>query len=237
MLADQEVSFVRVLPLVHRINCVLCRLSVLKRNVALIRELISCVSNSLNMSRLNFSKLRKHLLESGVVSVSRQALDEEVEEAAVLTLALLTPLMGEHLNLLAVKFEDSGLFDCAVRGILAFELDISESSGLAVWIELKLARTHGAEGRECVVELLLRDCEVNVAHEHVRLWLHEIAFLQIAADVVVSDLRVVQLSSTPLGLLEFEKLKETVAILALSLLVHVDDCLIHIESELLNMLV
>ena len=29
-----------------------------------------------------------------------------------LTLALLTPLMGKHLNLLAVEFEDSGLFNC-----------------------------------------------------------------------------------------------------------------------------
>ena len=189
------------------------------------------------MSRLNFSKLSKHLLEFFVVSASWQALDKEVKEATVLTLALLTPLMSEHLNLLAVEFEDSGLFNCAGSGVLALELDISEPSGLAIWIELKLARAHGAEGRECVEELLLRDCEVNVAHEHVRLWLHEVSFLQIAADVVVSNLSVVQLRSTPLSLIQFEKLEEAVAILALSLLVHVDDCLIHIESELLNMLV
>ena len=189
------------------------------------------------MSRLNFSKLSKHLLKSFVVSASWQALDKEVKEATVLTLALLTSLMSEHLNLLAVEFEDSGLFDCAGSGVLALELDISEASGLAIWIELKLARAHGAEGRECVEELLLRDCEVNVAHEHVRLWLHEVAFLQIAADVVIANLRVIQVISTPLGLFEFEKLKEAVAVLALSLLVHVDDCLIHIESELFHMLV
>ena len=154
-----------------------------------------------------------------------------------MTLALLTSLMSEHLNLLAVEFEDSRLFDSAGSGFLALELDISEASGLAIWIELKLTRAHGAEGRECVVELLLRDCEVNIAHEHVRFWLHEVSFLQIAADVVVSNLSVVQLSSTPLGLIQLEKLEEAIAILALSLLVHVDDCLIYIESELFNMLV
>ena len=59
------------------------------------------------MSRLNFSKLSKHLLEFLVVSASWQALDKKVKEATVLTLALLTPLMSEHLNLLAVEFEDS----------------------------------------------------------------------------------------------------------------------------------
>ena len=64
------------------------------------------------MSRLNFSKLCKHLLELGVVSASWKALNKKVEEATVLTLALLTPLMGKHLNLLAVEFEDSGLFNC-----------------------------------------------------------------------------------------------------------------------------
>lgn len=189
------------------------------------------------MSRLNFSKLSKHLLESGIVSASRQALDKKVEEAPILSLSLLAALVFEHLNFLAIKLEHSGLFDCAGRGLLALKLDISEASGLAVWVELKLARSHGAEGRECVVELLLRDCEIDVAHEHVRLWLHKVAFLQIAADVIVSNFRIVQLRSTPLGLLEFEKLQEAVAILALSLFVHVDDCLIHVESELLYMLV
>ena len=177
------------------------------------------------------------MLESGIVSASRQALDKKVEEAPILSLTLLAALVFEHLNFLAIELEHSGLFDCAGRGLLALKLDISEASGLAVWVELKLARSHGAEGRECVVELLLRDCKVDVAHEHVRLWLHEVAFLQIAADIIVANLCVVQLICTPLGLFEFEELKEAVAILALSLLVHVDDCLIHGESELFNMLV
>jgi hypothetical protein len=83
----------------------------------------------------------------------------------------------------------------------------------------------------------LRDSEVNVAHEHVRLGLHEVAFLQVAADVVLADLGVVELLSTFLGILEFEELEEAVAILALGLLVNVDDRLIHVESEAFNMLV
>lgn len=186
---------------------------------------------------MNFTKLSKHCLEFGVVSASFEALDKEVEEAAGFALALLTPLMSEHLNLLAVELKSSGLFDSSSRRLLALELDISEASCLTVWIKLKLARAHWADGREGVEELLLRDCKVNVAHEHVRLGLHEVSFLQIAADVVVADLRVVQLTSTSLGLIKFEELEETVAVLALGLLVHVDDCLIHTESELLYMLV
>ena len=65
------------------------------------------------MSRLNFSKLSKHLLEFCVVSASWQALDKEVEEAAVLSLALLTTLVLEHLNFLAIELEHSGLLNCA----------------------------------------------------------------------------------------------------------------------------
>lgn len=88
---------------------------------------------------MNFTKLSKHCLEFGVVSASFKALDKEVEEATGFALALLTPLMSEHLNLLAVELESSGLFDSSSRRLLALELDISEASCLTVWIKLKLA--------------------------------------------------------------------------------------------------
>ena len=87
------------------------------------------------------------------------------------------------------------------------------------------------------MELLLGHLEVNIADQHVRLGLHEIAFLQVAAYVIVADFRVVKLSCAPFCLLELEELEEAVAILALCLLVHIDDCLVDVESELLYMLV
>ena len=108
------------------------------------------------MSRLNFTKFYKHLLETLVVSACRKALDKEVEEAALLALALLTALVMKHLNSLAVKLENSGLFDSVGCGLLAFKLDVSETSAFTVWVELKLTRANWPEGQERIVELLLR---------------------------------------------------------------------------------
>ena len=189
------------------------------------------------MSRLNFTIFYKHLLETLVVSTCRKALDKEIEEAALLALALFAALVVQHLNLFAVKLENSGLFDSVGCGLFAFKLDVSETSAFTVGVELKLTRTNWSEGQERIVELLLGHLEVNIAHQHVRLGLHEVAFLQVAADVIVADLCVVKLSCAPFCLLQLEKLEEAVAVLALGLLVHIDDCLVDIESELLYMLV
>ena len=191
----------------------------------------------MHMSRLNFTIFYKHLLETLVVSACRKALDKKIEEAALLALALLTALVMKHLNFLAVKLENSGLFDSVGCGLFAFKLDVSETSAFAVGVELKLTRTNWSEGQERIVELLLGDLEVNIAYQHVRLGLHEVAFLQVAADIIVADFSVVKLSCAPFCLLELEELEEAIAILALSLLVHIDDCLVDIESQLLYMLV
>ena len=189
------------------------------------------------MSRLNFTIFYKHLLETLVVSTCRKALDKEIEEAALLALALFAALVVQHLNLFAVKFENSGLFDSVGCGLFAFKLDVSETTAFTVWVELKFTRANWTEGQERIVELLLGDLEVNIAYQHVRLGLHEVAFLQVAADIIVADFSVVKLSCAPFCLLELEELEEAVAILALCLLVHIDDCLVDVESELLYMLV
>ena len=85
--------------------------------------------------------------------------------------------------------------------------------------------------------MLLSDCEVNIAHQYISLWVLEVTFLKVAADVIISDLRIVKFTCASLGFVKGKELKEAVSVLALGLLVHVDDCLEHIESELLYMLV
>ena len=156
VLANEEVRAIVHLFFVHSIDGALGRLAVLERDVALVSEHFLGTSSSLHMSRLNFTKFYKHLLETLVVSACRKALDKEVEEAALLALALLTALVMKHLNSLAVKLENSGLFDSVGCGLLAFKLDVSETSAFTVWVELKLTRANWPEGQERIVELLLR---------------------------------------------------------------------------------
>ena len=189
------------------------------------------------MSRLNFAEFSKHCLETVVVGAVGQALDKEVKESTVLTLTLFTSLMGQNLNLFAIELEGSGLCDGVICGLFALKLDVSKTSGLTVRIELKLARANRSEGRERIEELLLCDGEVNIANKYISFGLHEVTFLKIAADIIVSNLRVVKLASTSLGFFEGEELEESVSVLAFSLLVHIDDCLVDIETELLYMLV
>ena len=93
MLANEEVRAIVHLPFVHSIDGALGRLAVLERDVALVSELFLGTSSSLHMSRLNFTKFNKHFLETVVVSALWKALDEEVEEAALLALALLATLV------------------------------------------------------------------------------------------------------------------------------------------------
>ena len=85
--------------------------------------------------------------------------------------------------------------------------------------------------------MLLGDTEVDVAHQQVSLRLHKVTLLQIAADIVCTDLSVVHLRGAATCLIGSEKLKETVAVLTLCLLVHINDCLVHIVTQLLYVLV
>lgn len=86
------------------------------------------------MSRLNFTKFYKHCLETLVVSACRKALDKKIEEASLLALALLTALVMKHLDLFAVKLENSGLFNSVGCGLFAFKLDVSETSAFTVGV-------------------------------------------------------------------------------------------------------
>ena len=54
--------------------------------------------------------------------------------------------------------------------------------------------------------------------------------MHVAANVVVSNLRIVELAGGTTCLPGFKELEEAVAILALRLFVHVDDCLVDVVA-------
>ena len=66
-------------------------------------------------------------------------MDEEVEEAAVRLRALLLSLMIQNLDLLAVEFELAALLNSLVGVLLSLELNVAETTRLAVGEEFKLA--------------------------------------------------------------------------------------------------
>lgn len=230
VLANEEIGAVGHLLFVHSIDGFLGGVSLLERDVSLVGEDFARLSSSLHMSRLNFTKLSKHSFQTVVVSAGWQALNKDVQEAALAALTLLTALMGQHFNFLAVELEDLGLGDGGRGGILALELNVSEATAFAVWEELKLARANGAKGRKRIVELLLGDSVVDVANEDVGLWLHKVALLEVAANEVATDFRVVHLVGAATRLIGGEELEEAVAVLTLSLLINVDDCLVDVKA-------
>lgn len=183
MLADQKVGAISHLLLVHGVDGLLGGITLLVADVSLVEQGLAAFS-TLNVGGLNFTVFNKHLAELVVGGAGRQALNEDVKEASFVALALLAALVSQNLNFFAVELEDLGLGESGRGGVLALELNVSKASALAVRIELQLAGSDGSECQESFVELLLRDAEVNVAHEQVRLGLHEVAFLQVAADEV-----------------------------------------------------
>lgn len=84
---------------------------------------------------------------------------------------------------------------------------------------------------------MLSDTGVNKLDQQVSLGLNELTFLQVAANKVVSNLRVVQLGGASLGLGFIEELEEPVAVLTFGLLVDVDDSLEDVVPEPFDMLV
>lgn len=152
-------------------------------------------------------------------------MDKDVEEAAFSSLTLVTSLMSEHLNLLAIELELLRFGDSRRSRALIFELNVAEAAALSVGVKLEFARADWANGGKCLVELLLGDGKVDVADEDVGLWLHKVTFLKVAANEICTDLRVVHLRGAAAGLVGGEELEEAVAVLTLSLLINVDDCL------------
>ena len=125
----------------HSVDGSLSCLTRLKRYITFICEGLGSILTSLNMSRLYITEFSEHGLETIIVSSSGKALDKKIEESTVLLFALLTSHVREHLNLFAIKLEDLRLSDGSCSRLLSFKLDITKTSSLAIWVELKLARS------------------------------------------------------------------------------------------------
>lgn len=222
--------------LVHVIDRGLGGLNGLKRNVAFVGECLG-FAYAMHLSRLNLTVLGEHRRQLDVVGALGQTLDEKVKEAAILLRALLLTLVIQNLDLLTVEFELAVLRDRQVGCLLTLKLDVAKAPRLTVREELKLTGADGAELLEGVVELLLCNIEIDELHHQVSLGLHEVALLHVTADVVIPDLRVIDLVGAPTRLRVFEELEEAVAILALRLFVHINDCLVDVVPEPLHVLV
>jgi len=86
----------------HSIDGFLGGLTFFEGHVSLVCEIFTSLSSTLNMSRLDLTKLIKHSFQTLVVGASGQSLDKDVQEAALATRALLAALMSEHFDFLAV---------------------------------------------------------------------------------------------------------------------------------------
>jgi len=184
------------LRLMHFCNGGSSGLGRLKRYITLVGKPLGFAC-ALHMSRLNLTKLGEHRLKLIVISALDQTLDEEVKEFAILLRTLLLTLMIENLYFLTVEFELAALRDRQVCRLLTLELNVAKAPRLTVGEELELARADGAKRCESVVELLLSHADVDELHHQISLGLHKVALLHVAADVVVSNLRVVNLSCAP----------------------------------------
>lgn len=182
------------------------------------------------MDGLNFAKFGKHLFQFGISGALRQALNKNVEEAALVALALLTALVRQHFDKLLPDFELHGLSEGLGGVPLILVLDVSKASALTIGEKFEFTRANRAEPGEGIVELLLSDVTVDVANEQVGLGLHEVALLETAADLLVSKFGVVELASGAFSLSNIKELEEAIAILALGLLVDSDDSVVNVVA-------
>ena len=224
-MVDEQVASVLLLCLVFLLNSLSCGFGLFEADVAEVFVLTIVVA-SLDVSGCDLSKLAKHLLELLVVSSGGKVLDEDVVECvAVACLALLAFLMVEGLDLLAVEFESSACLDGFFGGVSIFKLNVAKTAGFAVWIRFQFAGLDGSELGEGIEQRLLVDLQVDVADEHVGLWVKDSAFLEGGADCRAINLLVVDAVGTTFGFGGVKELEEAVAVLALGLLVGSDDSL------------
>ena len=133
--------------------------------------------------------------------------------------------MVEGLDLLAVEFESSACLDGFLGGVCIFKLNVAKTARFAVWIRFQFAGLDGSELGEGIEQRLLVDLQVDVADEHVGLWVKDSAFLEGGADRRAINLLVVDAVGTTFGFGGVKELEEAVAVLALGLLVGSDDSL------------
>lgn len=105
-------------------------------------------------------------------------------------------------------------------------MNVTKTAGFPVWIRFQFARLNGTVLGEGVEECLLVHFKVDVADEDVGLRVEsDSAFLEGRADRRAINLLIVDAISAAFGFFGVKELEETIAVLALGLLVGSDDSL------------
>ena len=110
-------------------------------------------------------------------------------------------------------------------------MNVTKTAGFTVWIRFQLAGLNGTVLGEGIEQRLLVHIQVDVADEHVGLWVKDSSFLEGRADRRAINLLIVDAISAAFGLIGVKELEETVAVLALGLLVGSDDGLEDVVSQ------
>ena len=136
--------------------------------------------------------------------------------------------MGKNFDWFTIEFNVATFFNSFLGSLRTFKLNVTKTATFAVWEHLKFARFDGSKLNKGIKEFLLRHIKSDVTDEHVCLWIHLTTLLDRGADSDPIDCRVVYSFSATLSLGGIKELKETIAILALSLLINSNDSLIDV---------
>ena len=145
--------------------------------------------------------------------------------------------MDKDFDRLTIEFDITGLVDGFFGNLGTFKLNVTKTATFTIWVLFQFARADSSILFERVEQFLLSDVKGNVADEHICLWVHDSTLLEGGTNGLSVDLRVIYFLSAALSFCSIKELKETKAVLALGLLVSIDDSLVDVESCRLYMLV
>lgn len=145
--------------------------------------------------------------------------------------------MDEDFDRLTVELNIAGFLDGFLGNLSTFKLNVAKTATFTIWVLFQFARANSSILGERVVHLLLCDVKGNVADEHICLGVHDSTFLEGGTNGLSVNSCVIYLLSAALSFCGIKELKETIAVLALGLLVSIDDSLVDVKSLLLYMLV
>ena len=149
--------------------------------------------------------------------------EDVVEGVRIASFALFTFLMVKNLNSLAIEVEIGAFLDSFLGNLSIFKLNVAKTAGFTVWVLLQFARLDGTVLGEGVEQRLLIYFRVDVADKYVGLWVQDTTFLEGGPDCCAINDRVVDAVRATFGFFGVKELEETVAVLALGLLVSSDD--------------
>lgn len=181
------------------------------------------------------AKVRKQILELGLVSAFRKSLNENVVVRLEAVLALLSFLfVREHFQRLALKVKSIRRLDSLRRISFLIKLDVGESTGSAIRVALEFALGDWPVVLVQLKEFLLGHGRWQVAHEYVGLGVGLGGGLQRDGDGLAADFCIVKGLEASLGLVRGQELRVAVLAILLGALVLYDEGFVHAVTLLLD---